>query len=36
MRRYFDDETNEYVSKALTVVDGKTLNPEGFVLIKKA
>lgn len=36
MRRYFDEETNEYVNKALTVVDGKTLNPEGFVLIKKA
>ena len=35
MRRYFDDETNEWVDKALVVVDGKTLNPEGFVLIKK-
>ena len=36
MRRYFDEETNEWVNKALTVVDGKVLNPEGFVLIKKA
>jgi HK97 family phage major capsid protein len=36
MRRYFDDNTNEWINKALTVVDGKVLNPEGFVLIKKA
>lgn len=36
MRRYFDEETNEWVDKALVVVDGKTLNPEGFWLIKKA
>lgn len=35
MRRYFDDETNEWVDKALTVVDGKILNPTGFRLIKK-
>ena len=35
MRRYFDEETNEWVDKALTVVDGKTLNPTGFWLIKK-
>ena len=35
MQRYFDNETNEWVDKALTVVDGKVLNPEGFVLIKK-
>ena len=35
MRRYFDDETNEWVDKALVVVDGKTLNPNGFWLIKK-
>lgn len=36
MRRYFDDETNEWVDKALVVVDGKVLNPEGYYLIKKA
>ena len=36
MRRYFDEETNEWVDKALAVVDGKALNPTGFVLIKKA
>lgn len=35
MRRYFDEETNEWVDKALVVVDGKTLNAEGFWLIKK-
>lgn len=36
MRRYFDEETNEWVDKAIAVVDGKVLNPAGFVLIKKA
>lgn len=35
MRRYFDEETNEWVDKALVVCDGKTLNPNGFYLIKK-
>lgn len=35
MRRYFDEETNEWVDKALVVVDGKTLNPQGYWLIKK-
>lgn len=36
MRRYFDEETNEWVDKALVVVDGKILNPTGYYLIKKA
>lgn len=36
MRRYFDDETNEWVDKALVVVDGKVLNPNGIWIIKKA
>ena len=36
MRRYFDEETNEWVDKALVVVDGQILNPTGFYLIKKA
>lgn len=36
MRRYFDEETNEWVDKALVVVDGKILNPTGYWLIKKA
>ena len=35
MRRYFDEETNEWVDKALVVVDGKVLNPTGIYLIKK-
>ncbi len=35
MRRYWDDETNEWVDKALVVVDGKVLNPTGYYLIKK-
>lgn len=35
MLRYFDHETNEWIDKALTVVDGKTLNPAGFYLIAK-
>lgn len=35
MRRYYDEETNEWVDKALVVVDGKILNPNGVWLIKK-
>lgn len=35
MRRYFDEERNEWVNKMLTIVDGKVLNPMGFYLIKK-
>lgn len=35
MRRYFDEEANEWVDKALVVVDGKILNPTGYYLIKK-
>lgn len=35
MRRYFDEESNEWVDKALVVVDGKVLNPQGYYLIKK-
>ena len=35
MRRYFDEETNEWVDKALVIVDGKVLNPTGYYLIKK-
>ena len=36
MRRYYDEERNEWVNKMLTVVDGKVLNPRGIWLIKKA
>ena len=35
MRRYFDEEANEWVDKALTVVDGRVLNPTGFYKILK-
>ena len=35
IRRYFDEETNEWVDKAIAVVDGKPVNPTGFYLIKK-
>ncbi|MBR2540407.1 MAG: phage major capsid protein [Mogibacterium sp.] len=35
MRRYFDEDTNEWVEKALVVVDGKVLNPYSFYLITK-
>ena len=34
--RYFDQETNEWVTKGIAVADGKVLNPNGIVLIKKA
>ena len=35
MRRYFDEEANEWVDKAIVVVDGTVLNPTGFVKIIK-
>ena len=35
MRRYFDEEMNEWVDKALIVADGKVLNPTGFYKIIK-
>lgn len=35
MLRYRDEDANEIVDKAYTVVDGKALNPTGFYLIKK-
>jgi HK97 family phage major capsid protein len=36
MRRYYDDDRNKWINKALTVVDGKVLNPAGYYLITKA
>lgn len=36
MRRYYNEETNEWIDKALVVVDGKVLNPASVYLIKKA
>ena len=35
MRRYFDEETNEWVDKAIVVVDGKVVNPTGYYKIIK-
>lgn len=36
IKRYFDEENNQWVNKALTVVDGKILDPAGCYIIKKA
>lgn len=36
MRRWFDEDRNEWINKMLTIVDGKVLNPRGIWLIKKA
>lgn len=36
MKRYFDDDTNEWINKGLTIVDGKILDVSGCYLIKKA
>lgn len=35
MKRYFDEETNEWVNKGLTIVDGKIVDPKGCYIIKK-
>lgn len=35
MKRYFDDEKNEWVNKGLTIVDGKMLDTSGCYIIKK-
>ena len=34
-RRYFDEDSNEYIDKAIVIVDGKPLNANAFWLIKK-
>lgn len=36
MKRWFDDDTNEWINKGLTIVDGKILDTAGCYLIKKA
>lgn len=36
MKRYFDEESNEWVNKMLVIVDGKLVNPAGVWLIKKS
>lgn len=35
MKRYFDEEKNEWVNKGLTIVDGKMLDVSGVYIIKK-
>lgn len=35
MKRYFDEDTNEWINKALTIVDGKILDVSGCYLLKK-
>ena len=35
MRRYYDEEKNEWVNKGLTIVDGKLLNTQNYFIISK-
>lgn len=35
MKRWFDDDTNEWINKGLTIVDGKILDVSGCYLLKK-
>lgn len=35
MKRYFDEDSNEWVNKGLTIVDGKILDVSGCYLLKK-
>lgn len=35
MKRYFDEDTNEWINKGLTIVDGKMVDTSGCYLIKK-
>jgi len=35
MKRWLDEDRNEWVNKMLTIVDGKVLNPKGIWIIKK-
>lgn len=36
VKRYFDDETNQWVDKAIVINDGKVLDPKYIYLLKKA
>jgi hypothetical protein len=36
IKQYFDEDTNKYINKGLTIVDGKILDPSGCYIIKKA
>ena len=35
MKRYFDEDNNEWINKGLTIVDGKILDVSGCYLLKK-
>ena len=35
MKKYFDEDTNEWINKGLTIVDGKILDTSGCYLLKK-
>ena len=35
MQRWFDNDTNEWVNKGLTIVDGKILDASGCYILKK-
>jgi len=35
MKRWFDEDENEYINKGLVIVDGKMIDPSGCYLIKK-
>lgn len=34
--RYFDHDTNEWVDKAILIADGKLLDPNGVIIVKKS
>lgn len=36
MFRYFDHDTNEWVDKAILIADGKLIDPNGIVIVKKS
>ena len=35
IKRYFDEDKNKWITKGLTIVDGKILDPSGCYIIKK-
>ena len=35
-KKYFDENTNQYITKGLVIVDGKVLDPKYIYLLKKA
>ena len=35
-KKYFDEDTNQYITKALVIVDGKVLDPKYIYLLKKS